>query len=265
MSLRPRRKADGPANAAVLHFDNVSFGYGGVSAVENVSLAMTPGNFTAVVGPNGSGKTTLIKLALGLLKPSAGTVRLFGEDPLAFRDWSRVGYVPQVAAGIQERFPATVAELVSHGLYRGISPRTFWRKSATPEVLQALEAAGMSDLRDRRIGDLSVGQQQRVLLARAMVRKPDLLVLDEPAAGVDASGEEQLYELLRRLNRDEGISVLMVSHDIGAVMREANTVACINRSLVFHGAPHDLTQAELGKLYGFPVEVLLHDALHEHR
>jgi zinc transport system ATP-binding protein len=257
-----------PATAGspeVLRLEKASYSYAGDLAVDAVSLTMALGDFTAVVGPNGSGKTTLIKLALGLLKPTSGTVRLFGEDPTQFRYWGRVGYVPQVAAGIRERFPATVAEIVSHGLYRGLSPLRFWRRSATPEVIDALEAAGMSHLRDRRVGELSVGQQQRVLVARAMVRKPDLLVLDEPAAGVDASGEEQLYDLLRRLNGDEGISILMISHDIGAVMREAKTVACINRSLVFHGKPHDLTKAELAELYGFPVEVLLHDALHEHR
>ena len=249
----------------VLEFANASFSYTGTSAVERVTLTMLAGDFMAVVGPNGSGKSTLIKLALGLIKPSEGSVRLFGRDPQEFDDWHRVGYVPQVAAGIQARFPATVAEIVGHGQYNGLSLTRFWKRSATPAVLEALEAAGVAHLVGRRIGDLSVGQQQRVLIARALVREPDLLVLDEPAAGIDARGEELLNDLLQRLNRESGISVLLVSHDIGAVMRQANTVACINRSLVFHGEPHDLTQEELGKLYGFPVEVLLHDALHEHR
>ncbi len=249
----------------VLQFAAASYAYAGVSAIERVTLTMHSGDFMAVVGPNGSGKSTLVKLALGLLKPSDGSVRLFGKDPQEFDDWHRVGYVPQVAAGIRERFPATVAEIVSHGQYDGMSLTRFWKRSVTPAVLEALEAAGVAHLVGRRIGDLSVGQQQRVLVARALVREPDLLVLDEPAAGIDAVGEELLNDLLQRLNGENGISILLVSHDIGAVMRQANTVACINRSLVFHGEPHDLTQEELGKLYGFPVEVLLHDALHEHR
>ena len=138
-------------------------------------------------------------------------------------------------------------------------------KAGGSAVLEALESAGVAHLAKRRIGELSVGQQQRVLVARALVGRPGLLVLDEPAAGVDAHGEELLNDLLQRLNRENGISVLLVSHDIGAVMRQANVVACINQSLVFHGEPHDLTQDELARLYGFPVEVLLHDALHEHR
>ena len=251
--------------APILHFESVNYGYVGALAVDNISLTMRAGDFMAVVGPNGSGKTTLIKLALGLLKPSSGRVELFDQEPADFTDWHRVGYVPQVAAGIQERFPSTVAEIVTHGRYSGINPLRFWQRTKTPEVMAALEAAGVAHLSDRRIGELSVGQQQRVLVARALVGEPDLLVLDEPAAGIDAAGEEVLNDLLQRLNREQGISVLIVSHDIGAVMRQANTVACINRSLMFHGKPHDLTQSELGKLYGFPVEVLLHDALHEHR
>ena len=246
----------------ILEFRSVSYRYSGTVAVDDITLTMSAGDFMAVVGPNGSGKTTLIKLALGLLKPSGGRIRLFDHEPGDFLDWHRVGYVPQVAAGIQERFPATVAEIVAHGSYSGFAPLRFWKRTKTAEVMAALEAAGVAHLSDRRIGELSVGQQQRVLVARALVGEPHLLVLDEPAAGIDAAGEEALNDLLQRLNHEQGISV---SHDICAVMRQANTVACINRSLVFHGQPHELTQNELGKLYGFPVEVLLHDALHEHR
>jgi zinc transport system ATP-binding protein len=249
----------------VLSFEDVSYSYEGLPAVEHISLTVRRGDFTAIVGPNGSGKSTLVKLALGLLHQDSGTVRLFGEETDKFKKWHLVGYVPQVSSGIRDRFPATVAEVVAHGLYRRPSPLTFWRRSMQPEVMEALAAAGMAPYRNRRIASLSVGQQQRVLVARALIRQPQLLVLDEPAAGVDVSGEEQLYQLLRRLHQERGINILLVSHDIGMVIREASTVACINRSIVFHGAPHDLTQDELAKLYGFPVEVLLHDALHEHR
>ena len=123
---------------------------------------------------------------------------------------------------------------------------------------------GAKHFKERRIGELSTGQQQRVLVARALVKAPDILMLDEPIGGVDVDGEERIYEIIRELNQ-QGITIVMVSHDIGAVMREARTVACINQTLVFHGEPHELTRDELANLYGFPVEVLLHDALHEHR
>ena len=117
----------------------------------------------------------------------------------------------------------------------------------------------------RRLSELSVGQQQRVLLARALVRQPELIVLDEPAAGVDVSGEEQLYAVLRDLNRERNITIVLVSHDIGAMLREASTLACMNRTLVRHGPPHELTSEGIAMLYGVPVDVLVHDALHEHR
>ena len=248
-----------------LAFDRVWFHYNSEAVIENISLTVEEGEFAAILGPNGSGKTTLLRLALGLITPTSGTVSLFGEAPGAFREWGRVGYVPQTVEGVNPHFPATVEEVVVQGLYRGFDPLAFWRRSGQEPVVRALETAGIVDLAKRRVSSLSVGQEQRTLIARALVRKPELLVLDEPVAGVDAAGQEQLYELLRRLNKELGITILIVTHDIGAVMREATKVACINRSLVFHGPPHRITQKELSTLYGLPMDVLLHDVLHEHR
>ncbi len=248
---------------AVIEWEHVSFSYGSVVAVEDVSLCIHHGELAAILGPNGGGKSTLIKLALGLLQPDSGTVRLFDRDLKDFDDWGRVGYVPQVVAGVWRDFPATVSEVVAHSASRGLSPFGLFRRSESDDVMEALEVAGMTALRSRRLSELSVGQQQRVLLARALVRQPDLLVLDEPAAGVDVSGEEQLYAVLRDINRDRSIAVIIVSHDIGAMLREASTLACMDRRLVLHGHPHDLTLDELSTLYGVPVDVLVHDALHE--
>ena len=247
-----------------LEFKHVSFQYGSEPVIEDVTLSVGKGEFVAVLGPNGSGKTTLLKLALGMVKPASGTVTLFGEPINGARPGRRVGYVPQKVDAMDARFPATVEEIVAQGLYRGFDPLAIWRRNSQAAV-QALETVGMADLRRRRMSSLSPGQQQRTLIARALAREPELLVLDEPVAGVDAAGQEQLYAMVRRLNGERGITILLVSHDIGAVMREAQTVACINRSLVFHGPPHRLTQEELSTLYGFPTDVLLHDLLHEHR
>ena len=248
-----------------LEFSGVSFEYNSETVIEDVTFAAGRGEFIAILGPNGSGKTTLLKLALGLLRPNRGAVRLFGEQPERFRAWSRIGYVPQTVDSLDAQFPATVEEVVAQGLYRGFDPAAIWRRNGRPEVLQAMATAGVAHLKGRRISSLSVGQQQRTLIARGLVRQPELLVLDEPVAGVDAAGQEQVYSMLRRLNGELGITILVVSHDIGAVMREATTVACINRSLVFHGPPHQITQKELSMLYGLPMNVLLHDVLHEHR
>lgn len=252
-------------NVLNLEFKDASFGYDSIDVVKDVSFNVTQGDFIAVLGPNGSGKTTLVKLALGLIRPTAGEVLMFGTPAQRFKDWERVGYVPQVVEGIHTQFPATVEEIVTHGLYRGFDPFRFWRRGVPDEVRASMDLVGVAGLAKRRISALSIGQQQRVLIARSLVMNPSLLILDEPEAGVDAAGQEQLYSVLRRLNAEQGITVLMVSHDIGAVMREARTVACINRTLVFHGPPHHISQRELSDLYGLPMDVLVHDLMHEHR
>ena len=254
-----------PTDSPNLEFGHVWFQYDSATVIEDVSFVIGRGEFVAVLGPNGSGKTTLIKLALGLLQPASGMVSLLGQSPREFRAWERLGYVPQRVEGMNVHFPATVEEVVAQGQYRGFDPIAIWRRKGHVGVLQAMETVGVAGLRKRKISSLSVGQQQRALIARALVRQPELLVLDEPAAGIDVAGQEQFYTMLRRLNAEHGLTILMVSHDIGAVLREATTVACINRTLVFHGPPHKITQRELSDLYGLPMNVLLHDVLHEHR
>ncbi|MEX2376566.1 MAG: metal ABC transporter ATP-binding protein [Dehalococcoidia bacterium] len=248
-----------------LEFQDACFSFGPEPVVHNITFGVNHGDFMAILGPNGSGKTTLLRMALGLIKPTRGKVLLFGESPDRFKSWSRVGYVPQRVEAVQTRFPATVKEIVSFGLYRGFDVLGAFRRSNRDRVNEALDLAGIGHLANRRVSDLSVGQQQRMLIARALARKPALLLMDEPIAGVDAAGQEQFHRLLRRLNREMGITIVMVSHDIGAVMREATSCACINKEMVFHGPVHRLTSRELSRLYGFPVDILLHDALHEHR
>ena len=249
----------------LLEFDEVWFSYDGEQVLRDITFAVARGEFMAVLGPNGSGKTTLLRLALGLIRPQSGRVRIFGQDPAHFHDWSRVGYVPQRVEAVQTRFPATVKEVVSFGLYRGINPLRLFRHENAQAIEEALAMVGIQDLASRRVSDMSVGQQQRMLIARSLVRQPELLLMDEPVAGVDAAGQEAFHALIRRLNRELGITVMMISHDIGAVMREATTVACVNREIVFHGGVHDIRSADLSKLYGFPVDILLHDPQHTHR
>lgn len=248
-----------------IRFDETWFSYNSEPVVRDINFSITPGEFAAILGPNGSGKTTLMKLALGLLKPTSGNVLLFGEPAESFTDWHRVGYVPQRTQATESRFPASVREIVSFGSYSGFSPFAVFKRRDSTRVDESMELAGIHHLADRRVSDLSVGQQQRMLIARSLVRQPDLLVMDEPVAGVDAAGEEQFHSMIRRLNRELGITIVMVSHDIGAVMREATTCACINREIVFHGPVHQLDAQALSGLYGFPVDVLMHDPEHTHR
>lgn len=256
-----------PANPvpAVLEFNEVWFSYDDQTAVQDITFSVTKGEFMAVLGPNGSGKTTLLRLALGLVKPSRGTVRLFGKDPRSFDGWSKVGYVPQRVEAVQNRFPATAREVVEYGMYRGFDPFRMFRRSSKKDVERTLETVGIPELADRRVADMSVGQQQRMLIARALIREPELLFMDEPVAGIDAAGQEAFHALVRRLNAEMGMTIMLISHDIGAVMREATTCACINREIVFHGGVHDIRSSDLSKLYGFPVDILLHDPHHTHR
>jgi len=248
-----------------VRFNETWFSYDSEPVVRDINFSITPGEFAAILGPNGSGKTTLMKLALGLLKPTSGQVLLFGQPAESFTDWHRVGYVPQRTQATESRFPASVREIVNFGAYSGFSPFAIFKRKSVERVDEAMEMAGIQHLAERRVSDLSVGQQQRMLIARSLVRRPDLLVLDEPVAGIDAAGEEQFHTMVRRLNRDLGITIVMVSHDIGAVMREATTCACINRDIVFHGPVHQLDAQALSGLYGFPVDVLMHDPEHTHR
>lgn len=253
------------ADQIPIRFDETWFSYNSEPVVRDINFSITPGEFAAILGPNGSGKTTLMKLALGLLKPTSGRVSLFGVPADRFTDWHRVGYVPQRTQATESRFPASVREVVNFGTYSGFDPLAIFKRRRSDRVDEAMEMAGVQTLADRRVSDLSVGQQQRMLIARSLVSRPDLLVMDEPVAGIDAAGEEQFHSMIRRFNRDLGITIVMVSHDIGAVMREATTVACINRDIVFHGPVHQLDAKALSNLYGFPVDVMMHDPEHTHR
>ncbi len=209
--------------------------YGDAEVVSSVSFEVGEGEFVGVVGPNGSGKTTLIKCFLGLVQPTRGVIRLFGEDQAQFFEWSRVGYVPQVSRRSFKRFPATVSEIVASGLLsRKLFPRRY-RKGDAQAVDDIMERLGVIDLKRRRIESLSGGQQQRVFLARALVSKPDLLFLDEPTVALDPSSRERFYELLYTLNRSEKKTIVLVTHDSGTIGEYATTFLYLDRKLVFFG------------------------------
>ncbi len=227
------------AAASVLTAEGVSFSYGSARALQGVTLTVGAGEFVALVGPNGSGKSTLVRLLLGLLVPDAGAVRLFGQDPRALGERWRVGYVPQRAAAAHD-LPATVREVVSAGRlgrsgWRGRLRRVDWEA-----IDHALEEVDLTTLRDRRLGELSGGQQQRVFIAKALAAEPELLVADEPVAGVDAESQLRFRDSLSHLVREHGGAVLLVSHELGAVADELDRVVVLKQRVVFDGAPSDL-------------------------
>lgn len=232
---------------ALVSVKNLSFSYGAIPVLKDVTFPIYRRDFLSIIGPNGSGKTTLIKIILGLLKPAQGEVRILGKPVEEFSDWGKIGYVPQKATHIDPFFPVSVKEVVAMGLF---SSRKFPRskkKQDERSIEKALSQVGMESFRSWRIGRLSGGQQQRVFISRAIVNEPDILFLDEPTTGVDAETQEHFYELLDNLNKKQGITIVLITHDIGIVNKHVNKVACINQRLVYHGIHSEFCSSEAFK------------------
>lgn len=242
----------------VVRVHEVTVTYGHIVALEKASLEVPEEAFVALIGPNGAGKTTLLRVILGLVSPSAGEVEVFGRPPQQLgRLRTRIGYVPQVQQ-VDLRFPLRVRDVVLMGRYGRLGLFRRPGKADRLAVEEALAEVGIPELFHRPLSDLSGGQRQRVFLARALVNRPDLLLLDEPTAGVDAAASESLYALLWRLNR-QGITVLLVSHDVGVVAQYVDIVACINRRVVAHDRPEVvLTDTTLAEAYGCEVVFFHH-------
>jgi len=244
----------------LIELKGVFFSYGGVPVLEKVDLQIQEGEFLGIVGPNAGGKSTLLKLILGLLEPQSGHIRVLGERPKEARQ--QLGYVPQYP-NFPRDFPITVEQAVMIGrlgvrqrhsplgnLYPGRYNRT--DRLAARQALAEVEA---DNLAARQIGSLSGGQLQRMLLARALVVEPSILILDEPTANIDQRLESDIFDLLKRLN--ERMSILVVSHDIGFVSGYVTRVACINRTLVCHHADAIDGQV-IQELYGENVHMVVH-------
>ena len=222
----------------------VSFSYGGPPVLVDIDLAIREGDFLALIGPNGSGKTTLIKIILRLLEPSSGSVEIMGRPVAEFKGWARIGYVPQKATHIDPFFPVSVEEVVAMAL---MSNRKAWGTSEHEEIRRVLRQVDMEAYRKWPISRLSGGQQQRVFIARALVNAPRILFLDEPTTGVDAETQSSFYDLLDLLNEKEGITIVLVTHDIGIVNKHVSQVACLNQRLVYHGSHEDFCRSAVFK------------------
>src|SRR5262245_59320239 len=228
-----------PTTPDAIRADGIAFAYGSELVLRDVSFRLDPGEFVALVGPNGSGKSTLIRIIVGLLTPAAGSVRVFGDPPRHLRDRARLGYVPQ-RPQLVGALPATVAEIVGAGR---LARRGWWRRPRREDraaIDAAIQAVALGELRDRPVGELSGGQQQRVLIAKALAAEPELLVLDEPIAGVDAESQRLFRDALVHVVRDRGGAVLLVSHELGAVAEDLDRVVVLQRRVVFDGPPAEL-------------------------
>lgn len=218
---------------------DLCFGYENVSVLSQISLTVEHGDFVGIVGSNGAGKSTLLKLMLGLLKPESGNIHLFGKELSEFKDYNKIGYIPQNSSSLAAGFPATVEEIVKANLFSQIGFLRFPTKKHALLVQKALEIVGMQEYAKRMIGELSGGQQQRVMLARVLVNDPQILLLDEPTTGVDFSASESLYALLEKLNRENGITVIMVTHDMERISRLAKRLIRLDHSGVWEDK-HDI-------------------------
>ncbi|HEY9245661.1 MAG TPA: ABC transporter ATP-binding protein [Candidatus Methanoperedens sp.] len=224
----------------IIEVMNVSLRKGTINILENIDLVIEKGDFLGVIGPNGAGKTTLLEIILGLVKPTAGTVRLFGEDIHVFKDWFRIGYIPQHAINFDPNFPVSVFEVVSMGRF---SKKGLFKKFGKEDeriIDESLEIVGMKEYKNRRIGELSGGQKQRVFIARALASQPELLILDEPTVGVDIVGQKEFYDFLGKLNSEKKITLVLATHDIANITSRIGKLACINKRMFPECHPIDL-------------------------
>jgi len=237
---------------AVISFRDVSFSFDTVPVLESVNVAVAEHELVSVVGPNGGGKTTFLKLLLGLLRPNAGTVQVFGNVPSRVR--SRIGYMPQHTL-FDPHFPVTVMDVVLMGRLdrRQAGPYATADKEA---AMKALAEVGLDELPHRPFADLSGGQRQRTLIARALVCEPDLLLLDEPMANLDIAAEGRFTQILQKLNRR--MTILMASHDLGFVLDIVQTVICVNRRVIMHPTSN-ITGEIIRDIYGESLRMVRHD------
>jgi len=243
---------------------NLHFNVREQQILSNISLEIFEGEYIAIIGPNGGGKTTLIRMLLGLSEPSSGEVKIFGKNIKNFKEWYKIGYVPQRASLVDANFPATVEDIVSMGrvakrsLFGGMSRED---KDAVRDAMQKMDVL---NLKDKMVGTLSGGQRQRVMIARALASNPKILILDEPNTGVDAVSQHRFYSLLSKLNKEENITILFITHDIGVIVDDIQRLFTINQKATICNNPKQaLTCDDMSALYGVEAH-LIHNHKHEH-
>jgi len=243
-------------NPPIVEMEGVDLTLQGQTILQDVHLRVEPGDFLGILGPNGGGKSMLVKVMLGLVVPDRGSVRLFGRSPHQTR--GRVGYVPQFA-GFDRQYPISVLDTVLLG--RLGRRRSFHSLGPDDKSLarRCLERMGLVELADRQIGRLSLGQLQRVLVARALAVEPEMLVLDEPTASLDPGGGADVYRILEELSKE--MTILLVSHDLGVVSSLVSSVACVNQKLYYHGQAN-VSREVFDEAYGCPVGFVTHQHTH---
>ncbi|MEA3229175.1 MAG: metal ABC transporter ATP-binding protein [Campylobacterota bacterium] len=248
----------------IFNVTNLNFKVRDQQILSKISLQIFNGDYIAIIGPNGGGKTTLIRMLLGLSKPSSGEIELFGKKQSEFKEWYKIGYVPQRASLVDANFPATVLDIVKMG--RTAKRSLFSRMSDEDNsaVNDAIKKMDIENLQKKMVGTLSGGQRQRVMIARALASKPEILILDEPNTGVDVVSQKRFYELLAKLNKEEKITILFITHDIGVIADDIGRLFTINQKATICNNPKEALSCEdMTELYGVESH-LIHNHKHEH-
>jgi len=246
-------------NAPAVVVKDLDFSYGPTPVLSGVNLTIAEGDFACILGPNGGGKTTLIKLLLGLLKPTTGSIAIFGNTPVQAR--TSIGYVPQYFQ-FDMHFPIKVIDLVLMGRLHHHPIAGYYNRADKAAAAQALDDVQLYDVRNRAFSDLSGGQRQRVLIARALASDPKLFILDEPMANIDPAGQNEVYALLQQLNKR--LTILMVTHDAGFVSTLVTEVVCVNRHVWVHPTS-EMTGDTIREIYGSEINMVRHDHVgHDH-
>jgi zinc transport system ATP-binding protein len=213
----------------IISVDNLTFCYNGMEVISDISFAVKKGEYLGIAGPNGSGKSTLIKNILGILQPQKGSVNVFGQSLISFNQWNRIGYLPQRISALNNHFPCTAKEIILLGM----------TKKNTTALKRILERMGIAHLSARLIGELSHGEQQRVMLARALISQPDLLIFDEPTTALDPETRDIFYSITDEMNRVNGTTIVLVTHDTGVIGKYARNLLYLDKKVIFSGTFED--------------------------
>ncbi len=243
--------------ADIIKIENLSVAYENTLALEDISFTVQEGDFLGIIGPNGGGKSTLLKSILNLIPIKKGTIEIMGKP--VQKAGSLIGYVPQFST-VDKKFPISVFETVLAGrLKKGFKLFKKYSEEDKKITLEKLEEVGISHLANRQISELSGGEFQRMLIARALCINPKILLLDEPTASVDPNSREKIYHLLSEINKH--MTIILVTHDLFAISSAVKSLACLNRKLVHHGEP-ELNEVIVKQLYGCPVDLIAHGVPH---
>ena len=245
----------------ILSVEGLNFRYNSLEVLSDITFHMEQGDYIGLVGPNGSGKTTLVKIILGIIKPRKGEISLFGVNSWKFKEWNRIGYLPQRIL-FNPYFPATVKEIVSLGLFSKKGLHQGSGRSEGTIIDDAMRLMDILDIKNKLIGDLSGGQQQRVLVARALVNEPELLILDEPTTALDPETREIFFQALLELNKNRKLTIILVTHDIGTIGKYASKLLYLDKRIIFYGSFEDFcSSADMGSYFG---EFAQHLICHRH-